>query len=144
MYLDNEDDYDGDNDDYGGGGNNVNNVIVISSEEEGENDDIHPLLNFILNYVPESPEHIIYSLQEYSNNLVRSILTPTLRPTRTSTSRSTQTSTATERLDRCCICLSDSMQDGIELHHNDHKIHIHCLVNLLAFLTLPIQSIRPT
>ena len=84
MYSDDEDDYDGDNDDDGDGDNDDNDVIIISSEDEGENDnnDVHSLLNFMLNYVPESPEHINNSLQEYSNNLVRSILTPTSRPTR--------------------------------------------------------------
>ena len=40
-------------------------------------------------------------------------------------------STATEPLQRCCICLSDIVRGGIDLHNNIHHIHISCLVSLL-------------
>ena len=128
---DDEDDYDGDDDD-DDGGNDDNDVIIISSDVEGENDNVHPLLNYMLNFIPESPEHISNSLQEYSNNLVRSVLTSASSSTQTSATTTTTTTTAAERLERCCICLTDITRGGINLHHNDHRIHVRCLINLLA------------
>ena len=135
---DDEDDYDGDDDD-DDGGNDDNDVIIISSDDEGENDNVHPLLNYMLNFIPESPEHISNSLQEYSNNLVRSVLTSASSSTQTSATTTTTTTTTTpttttaaERLERCCICLTDITRGGINLHHNDHRIHVRCLINLLA------------
>ena len=55
---------------------------------------------------------------------------PTTTTTTTTTSTATNV-TAAEPLQRCCICLSDIVRGGIDLHNNIHHIHISCLVSLL-------------
>ena len=121
VYSD-EDDYDGDDNTKINNDNDDNDVIIISSEEEGENRNVHPILNHMLDFIAESPEYISNSLASYT--LVRSAITVASRPIQTSTSRSTQTSTSrstttttsssaaamittTEPLQQCCICLID-------------------------------------
>ena len=90
----------------------------------------------MLNFIPESQKYISHSLATYSNNLVRSVITAASRSTQTSTSRSTATTattiTPTEPLEQCCICLTDITRGEIDLHQNNHRIHVRCLMHLLA------------
>ena len=63
-----------DNDDEDDEGNSV--ILISSDDEEGENNyNVHPLLSYVMNIIPESPELICNSnLETYSNNLVRSVI----------------------------------------------------------------------
>ena len=65
-------------------------VIVISSEDEdGEDDnDVHPLLNYMMNITPEWPEITHNSLEFYTNDIVRTVITAATS-TQTSTTAAT-------------------------------------------------------
>ena len=132
---------DDDNDD-----NDDDNIIVISSSEDEDSEDdynVHPLLSYMMDTIPESPDWTEnnFSFEIYTNNIARSIIraatsTQTSATTATQTSISTPTATATATAalssERCCICLKNLLYGGITLHHNDHTIHVHCLIDYLA------------
>ena len=70
-----------------------------------------------------------------------STTTATAEATTTTTTTTTATNVATSptmaesitstALQPCCICLSEIVRGGIDLHNNIHHIHISCLVSLL-------------
>ena len=86
--------------------------------------------------VIDSPTQNIEQLTNLSTTTTAAATTTTTT-TMTTTATNVATTTqpimlsAPERLQPCCICLSDIVRGGIDLHNKMHHIHISCLISLL-------------
>ena len=82
--------------------------------------------------VIDSPTQNIEQLTNLSTTTTATTTTTTTSTAaNVATSPTTTQSIASTALQPCCICLSDIVRGGIDLHNNRHHIHISCLVSLL-------------
>ena len=82
--------------------------------------------------VIDSPTQNIEQLTNLSTTTTAATTTTTTSTAANVATSPTMTqSIAPTALQPCCICLSDIVRGGIDLHNNMHHIHISCLVSLL-------------
>ena len=139
---------------YGNGENaeTGNEVIFISSGSDGDDDyfdanapgmgDLEAYEEYmrrrsVIGSSIQNFERFTY--QEYvgrvspvtSTQNIEQLTTTTAATVAAATTTSTTAAANVPALQPCCICLSDIVRGGIDLHNNRHHIHISCLISLL-------------
>ena len=132
-----------------GNGETDNDVIIISDGSDGGDDyfdanepgarDFEGYEEYMRRSRPSIQNFERFTYEEYvgrispvtSTQNIEQLTTTTAATVAAATTTSTTAAANVPALQPCCICLSDIVRGGIDLHNNRHHIHISCLISLL-------------